>query len=471
MVIFSSLTIKHVLSQARILHAVKPSLGFVGQKPLTYDELSILVSNTSSLLLTLGISKGDRVAILGENSPNWCIAYLAVTCMGAVAVPISCEYSSNDVTSILNHCQAKAIFISAKQFSKKFIGEDQKSIDVLLLNNLQVQELKGSNIDKSLPYSLPEPRVNVDFSNFEIPEPMEEDLASIVYKPFSSYERPVGVMLTHKNIISNCLSTYNIHEVKSTDRLLSILPLSQTYECSIGFILPLMRGGSVTFLQKRPTISLLESAFQIVKPTIILLVPQIVEKIFISRILPKITSSKFKAKYYCKPVFRKIFHRLASQELHNFFGNELHFMGIGGANLSPKVERFLYEASFPYSIGYGITEASTLLTGSSPANVKFGCVGVALPGQEMLIHNPCEHTGAGEVWVRGANIMLGYYKEEKLTNEVITEDGWLRTGDIGFIHPNGFLELRGKVNPNIANDLNQNAVSEVNCLKQITLAV
>ncbi|MDD3568859.1 MAG: AMP-binding protein [Bacteroidales bacterium] len=459
MVAYSSLTLRDILNQSRILYSERPSLAFVGEKPLSYCELSILVNNTSCLLSTIGIEKGDRVALLGENSPNWGIAYLAITCMGAVVVPILPDFSAVEVKRILDHSQAKAIFISAKQLPKLELVDKRSMPDTLLLNNLDVVIPTEAQIDGSIGYSKPEAVLNIDFCNIDIPEPMEEDLAAIIYTSGTT-GRPKGVMLTHKNLISNALSTFQIQDIKSSDRLVSLLPLSHTYECTIGFIMPIMRGASIYYLQKPPTPPVLIPALQKIKPTMMLVVPLIIEKVFRSKILPQLTSSKVRARLYKIPLFRKVLHKVAAKKLHKTFGGELHFFGIGGAKLSYDVEQFLYEGGFPYSIGYGMTEAAPLLSGCTPSLVKFRCAGFSLPGQEMKVMNPNPSTGEGEVWVRGANVMGGYYKDEELTHEVLTEDGWLKTGDLGVIHSNGFLELRGRLKNMIVGPSGENIYPE-----------
>jgi long-chain acyl-CoA synthetase len=458
MVTYSSLTLHSALNRSRVNYPDRAALAFVGEKPLTYNQLSINVRNTASILLTLGIEKGDRVALLGENSPNWGVAYFAITCMGAVVVPILPDFTASEVEKILEHSQAKVIFISAKQFPKISNSSEFNTKGVILLNSIEVISF-ASNIDSTIGYNLPEAIVDVDFSDLDIPEPMEEDLAAIIYTSGTT-GKPKGVMLSHKNIISNCLSTFQIQPIVETDRLLSILPLSHTYECTIGFIMPLMRGASVHYLQKPPTPAVLLPAMQEVKPTMMLVVPLIIEKVFRNKILPQINSSKLGARLYSIVMFRKVLHKLAARKLHKTFGGNLHFFGIGGAKLSHDTERFLFEGGFPYSIGYGMTEASPLLTGSSPAMVKFRCAGYSIPGQDLKINNPNPDTGEGEVWVKGANVMMGYYKDEEVTKEVLTDDGWLKTGDLGVIHPDGFLELRGRLKNMIVGPSGENIYPE-----------
>lgn len=459
MVVYSRLTLRDVLATSTAQFPDRPSLSFVGDKPITYSEMSIIVRNISSLLITLGVEKGDRVALLGENSPNWGIAYFAITSMGGVVVPILPDFTHHEVKKIIEHSQAKVVFASAKQFSK--IENDAKagSPDIVLLNTLDIVEPKTQSPDLSMDYITPEPLANIDFTGLEIPEPMEEDLAAIIYTSGTT-GRPKGVMLSHKNLISNSLSTFQIQSITSSDRLLSILPLSHTYECTIGFIMPIMRGASLYYLQKPATASVLLPAMQQVKPTMMLVVPLIIEKVFKGKVLPELTASKFMAKLYGYSLFRKILHRIAAKKLYKAFGGELHFFGIGGSKLSFDVERFLYEGKFPYSIGYGLTETSPLLTGSSPNTVKFRCAGTSLPGQELIIANPNPETGEGEVWARGANVMIGYYKEPELTKEVLTDDGWFKTGDLGYIHKDGALELRGRLKNMIVRASGENIYPE-----------
>ncbi|MDY0198239.1 MAG: AMP-binding protein [Tenuifilaceae bacterium] len=459
MVVYNRLTLKDVLVTSRVQFPDRPALSFVGEKPITYSEMSVIVRNISSLLITLGVEKGDRVALLGENSPNWGIAYFAITCMGGVVVPILPDFTHHDVKKIIDHSQAKVVFVSTKQFAK--IGNEAKigSPDIILLNTLDVVEPNTLAPDISMGYRTPEALVNIEYTGLEIPKPMEEDLAAIIYTSGTT-GRPKGVMLSHKNIISNSLSTFQIQSITSTDRLLSILPLSHTYECTIGFVMPIMRGASVYYLQKPATASVLLPAMQEVKPTMMLVVPLIIEKVFRGKVLPELTASKFKAKLYGHSFPRKLMHRIAAKKLHKAFGGELHFFGIGGSKLSSDTERFLFEGKFPYSIGYGLTETSPLLTGSSPDTVKYRCAGISLPGQEMIIANPNPETGEGEVWARGANVMIGYYKEPELTKEVLTDDGWFKTGDLGYVHKDGFLELRGRLKNMIVGPSGENIYPE-----------
>jgi len=442
-----------------VQYADLPSLSFAGGKTITYNDLSIHITNTSGLLISLGIEKGDRVALLGENSPSWGIAYFAIACIGAVVVPILPDFSVAEVQRIIEHSGAKAIFVSSKLYQKIENVSRVGAPDVILLNNFQVV-MPGEKVEElAVDYTLPDPIANIEFSGFYYPEPKEEDLLAILYTSGTT-GNPKGVMLTHKNIISNCLSTFQIQNINSNDRLVSVLPLSHTYERTIGFIMPLMKGASVYYLQKPPTAAVIIPALQMIKPTMMLVVPLVIEKIFRAKILPQLTSSKLKAKLYQNPFFRKLLHKVAARKLLKTFGGKLHFFGVGGSKLSYDVERFLFEGGFPYAIGYGMTEASPLISGCAPSLVKFRCAGFSIPGQEVRINDPNPATGEGEVWVRGANVMLGYYNDEQATKKVLTEDGWLKSGDLGILHPNGFIELKGRLKNMIVGPSGENIYPE-----------
>ncbi|QKG79633.1 AMP-binding protein [Tenuifilum thalassicum] len=442
MVSFKKLTIKDILFRSRMVYSNKPALSFVGKEPVNYADMAVIVRNISGMLNTLGVGKGDKVALIGENSPNWGMAYLAITSMGAVVVPILPDFSGQEMESIIKHSEAKVVFVSAKLYGNLNRRNLPNIIAYVLLNNLQPFDEDSITPVANIPYETPKVQVNVDYCNCELPSPEEDDLAAIIYTSGTT-GRPKGVMLSHKNLVSNVLSTLMIQEVNEHDRLLSILPLSHTYECTIGFLIPMATGATVYYLDKMPTPSVLIPAMQAVKPTMILSVPLIIEKIYKNKIKPELTSTPLKRKLYNFAPTRKLLHRIAAKKLHKTFGGKIHFFGIGGAKLSFEAERFLYEGRFPYSIGYGMTETSPLLTGSSPKLVRFRTAGFCIPGQELKIHNPNPNTGEGEILVRGANVMQGYYKDPELT-ETMFLDGWLRTGDLGFVDKDGYVELRGR---------------------------
>ncbi len=409
------------------------AMALVGEKPLTYDEVNRQINGLMRFLEDLGIQPGDKVAILSANMPNWGIAYFATTFMGAVAVPLLPDFLPSEVENILNHSEPKVLFISEKLNSK--IKDIQVSSlkymvkveDFTLITDLTTQPVYDASA--------------VCLKNYLVEE---DDLAAIIYTSGTTGSSK-GVMLSHKNICFVAENAQCVRVVHEKDRFLSILPMSHTYENTLGFVMPLTKGTCVYYLGKQPTPSVLLPALLEVKPTMMFVVPLIIEKIYRNKILPVFTKKWPVRQLYKVPFIRKKLNRLAGKKLMQTFGGEINFFGIGGAKLDKKVEQFLIEAKFPYSIGYGLTETAPLLAGMKVFESRLQSTGPAITGVELKINNPDQKTGEGEIWARGANVMKGYYKEPEITANVITPDGWFKTGDLGTFDKDGYLFIRGRL--------------------------
>jgi len=267
-------------------------------------------------------------------------------------------------------------------------------------------------------------------------------------------------MLTHKNITWTVEQCYNLFKVLETDRFLSVLPLSHTFENTISFLLPVKFGSSVHYLRKPPVASVLLPALKKVKPTVMLVVPLIIEKVFKAKILPRFNKTVLMRFIYSLPPARKILHKVAGRKLYETFGGQLRFFGIGGAKLCALTERFLLEGKFPYAIGYGLTETSPLLAGTVGKNVRLGSTGPAIEGVQMRLADVDPETGSGEIQVKGPNVMKGYYKASELTKEVFTADGWFKTGDRGVFDKDKFLTVKGRVKNMIVGSSGENIYPE-----------
>jgi long-chain acyl-CoA synthetase len=267
-------------------------------------------------------------------------------------------------------------------------------------------------------------------------------------------------MLSQKNVIYNAFQSGEVQNIPEHFRFLSVLPLSHTYENTIGLILPIMKGANITYLRKPPTASVLIPAMQSVKPDLMLTVPMIIEKVYKNSILPQIEKKTFTRILHSNKITRKLVYYLAGKKLYQTFGGNLKFFGIGGAKLDAKTERFLRDAKFPYAIGYGLTETSPLLAGSNPTQTKFQAIGPKVIDCEVIIHNPDPKTGEGEIWAKGPNIMLGYYKNEERTREVLTDDGWFKTGDLGVFDKEGNLTHKGRLKNMIVGASGENIYPE-----------
>ncbi len=426
------LTLPALLQRSVEKYGKRPLVAYVGEVPLNYNEFNERKEAVTALLEKLKIQPGDRVALLSSNMPNWGVAYFAIVSMGAVVVPILPDFSENEIKNVLTHSQSKAIFVS-NGLLKKIEGQDFESLRYrIMIEDFTVQDSS---------------RWGARFRELQKPNGTytvrEDDLAVIIYTSGTT-GKSKGVMLSHKNICSNAIASRDIQEINEYDRFLSVLPLSHTYENTIGFILPILCGSSIYYLQKLPTPAVLLPALKAVRPTLMLTVPLIIEKIYRSKISPAFHKNKLISSLYAVPPLRKRFNRMAGKKLMRTFGGELKFFGIGGAKLDKTVEKFLREAKFPYAIGYGLTETSPLLAGVNPQNTKLQSTGPPLTGVTLKIDNPGKMTGEGEILAKGPNVMMGYYKEPELTKKVFTEDGWFKTGDLGILDDTNYLYIRGR---------------------------
>jgi long-chain acyl-CoA synthetase len=429
------LTINSILRNSFENKGERIALTFVGEEGLSYNELRSKIQNTAGLLELLEVKKGDKVAVLGENMPNWGVAFLSTVCTGAVAVPVLPDFNESEVSTILVHSGTKVVFTSEKHFARLSGLFTKLPIPVISLDSLSVVGGKENLNNRIKP---------VNCISSEKIDIQENDLASIIYTSGTTGSSK-GVMLSHKNISWMVKASREIPSIVETDRFLSILPMSHTYENSLGFLLPLYAGASVYYLRKQPTSTVLLEAFATVKPTVILTVPLIIEKIYRKQVIPKLNSKFITRKLFKFPPTRILLNRVAGKKLMKTFGGEVRFFGIGGAKLDPSVEKHLREAKFPYAIGYGLTETSPLLAGAAPFKSKWQATGPAVVGLELRIAEPNPENGEGEIQAKGPNVMEGYYKNPEQTAAVFTDDGWFRTGDLGYIDKDGIVFIRGRI--------------------------
>ncbi len=406
---------------------------YAGEKPRSYNDSFREINALISLLEKLEVKPGDKVAILSHNMPDWSSAYFSITFMGAVAVPILPDFSPVEIANVMNHSEAKGIYVSSALLPKL---EGFSAPGFTFAINIEDYSVIFSEnaLCRFDPDSVPE----------NIYDVKEEDLASIIYTSGTT-GKSKGVMLTHRNITFNAMKGRVIQMIDNNDRFLSVLPLSHTYENTLGLILPMLSGACVYYLRKPATPAVLLPALQEVRPTMMLTVPLIMEKIYNNKILPSFREKFIVRILYSVPFFRKKLNAVAGRKLKKTFGGELKFYGIGGAKLNNAVERFLLEARFPYAIGYGLTETAPLLAGANPARSVFDSTGPAIEGIELKINDPDKKTGQGEIWAKGPNVMKGYYKDPELTGEVLTPDGWFRTGDLGVFDKNNNLFIKGRL--------------------------
>lgn len=461
----ASLTLHALFKHSIATHAERVGLAELDGVSYTYEALGRQVTAVTELLQKQGVEPGDRVAILSENKPQWGISYFAITTMGAVAVPILPDFHTSEVVHILRHSEAKLVLVSEKLYTKIEDADLDSLQTIVTIEDFSLLS-PGKNKDKFHELLQEGSRelskwkqAAMKFTGFWSAEVKEDDLASIIYTSGTTGNSK-GVMLSHRNIVYDALATMEIVPVGPGDRMLSILPLSHAYECTLGLVASVMMGGSVYYLDKPPTARVLLPALERVKPTIMLTVPLVIEKIFKTKILPQFKGKLLVRGLYKIPVVRKKLHKLAGQKLLQSFGGQLRCFCIGGASLSPDVELFLREARFPYAIGYGLTETAPLIFGTGPERTVYRSTGPALPGVEFKIDQPNPQTNEGEICVRGPVVMKGYYKDPSRTAETIDKEGWLHTGDLGVLDNNNYLFIKGRLKNMILGPSGENIYPE-----------
>ncbi len=439
------MTLNYVIDSSCSKYKDSKAIGMAMEEPLTYGEFYECILALAVKLSGEGVKKGDHIAILGENSHNWGIAYLAIVRLGAVAVPILPDLPESDVHHIINEMQVKVLFTTQKQIEKIYELRREITGPVITLDDFDADfgVVKVITFSGYLDAALSDFRNSAEIPEF--PQVEEDDLASILYTSGTSgYSK--AVMLSHKNLTSNAYSASGLMDIQPGSVWLSILPMSHTYEFTCGFMLPLLCGARIAYAGKTPTPAILQKLCAHEKPFAIFAVPLVLEKIYKKRVLPQIEKSKLLTLICKTGVGRRFVYKKIGRKLITFFGGNLQLMGVGGAALNPEVEKFLYEAHFPYLIGYGTTESAPLIAGgpAGDRSITIGSTGKAIPGVEIKIVDANPETKIGEITVCGANVMQGYYEDEENTQAVLSSDGWLSTGDLGYFDEGKNLHVCGR---------------------------
>jgi long-chain acyl-CoA synthetase len=414
---------------------------------LSYAEFGRRVEQFALLLRELGLKKNDRVMILAENRPEWPVAYFGAALAGAVSVPVLVDFAAEQLRSIAEHAGISALCFTERTAPKAaaLITGDSR------LPGIRLDSLEGDGIliagnGEERRFSLPAlPGGN----KAAFPHVSKTDPASIIYTSGTTGQSK-GVALSHRNLVFTALASRTLMKTYSRDRLLSVIPLAHTYECTLGLISPLLSGASITYLDRPPSPVILLQAMQTLRPTAMISVPLFIEKICRNRIFPALEANPL---YKC-PLTRPIAVTAAGGRLLAALGSSLRFFGIGGAPLAEDVERFLRKAGFPYSPGYGLTETSPLVAGTAPYKFPFRSAGSVVKGVEARIGE------GGEIQIRGPNVMIGYYRDEERTRAAFTEDGWFKSGDLGSLDKKGRLFIRGRLKTLILGPSGENIYPE-----------
>ncbi len=410
-------------------------------KEYTYKSFKQSCDNLSKRLTQFGIGASDKVAIFAQNMPEWSIAFFSIVPFGRIAIPILPESSANEVTNILNHSESKVLFVSKKLLP----NVSQESLDKLTLV-IDIETFEEIKKDDS--------KFTCDG---KVAMPMPDDIATIIYTSGTTGNAK-GVVLSHRNLSSCVASCFHAQPRNEKDRWLSILPMSHTLELTLGVLYPMYVGASVYYMSKPPVPALLLKAIKIVKPTTMLTVPLIIEKIYRSSILPTIKKSRVLS--WMNTHANLLMCKIIGLKLKKTFGGKLTFFGIGGAKLDTEVETFLLKAGFPYAVGYGLTETSPLLTFTVGKTRTPGSIGHTMKGVSLRLDNINPETGEGEIVAKGPNVMLGYYKDPERTKKAFTEDGWFKTNDLACMDAKGRYYIKGRLSNMILGASGENIYPE-----------
>ncbi len=410
-----------------------------------YSDVALRITKTHILLEQAGIKRGDHIALLGKNSAHWTMIYMATLTYGAVIVPILPDFKPNDVHHLVNHSDSRVLFVSQNIMGTLKHQEMADLEAIFSIDDFSV--FAGSNSLKDKAERV-EDLFNEKYpdglnpDNFKVAEVSNEDLAVISYTSGTTGFSK-GVMLPHNSLIANVVYANNNMPLVPGDNIVSFLPLAHAYGCAFEFLWPFTLGCHITFLTKTPSPQVILGAFKEIRPRLVLAVPLIIEKIYKKQLLPVLEkpSMKFLLKI---PGINKIIYNKIRQKLIDVFGGNFHEVVIGGAALNKDVELFLKKINFPFSIGYGMTECGPLISYANWDKTRTGSAGKLVDTLEIKIDSDDPYNDTGEIMVRGENVMLGYYKNEKATGDILDKEGWLHTGDLGVLDRDGFVYIKGR---------------------------
>ena len=429
---------------------------------LQYRDVARKIEKIHILLENAGIEKGDKIAICGRNSAHWTVTYLAVITYGAVVVPILHEFKADQVHNIVNHSEARLLFVGDQIW---------ENLNEAAMPHLEgIIELKdfGVPVSRSEKLAYARDHLNEIFGHkfpcrfrpddISYEKEKSEDLAIINYTSGTTgYSK--GVMLPYRSILSNVLYCKEKIGLKAGDSVVSMLPLGHVFGMTFDFLYGFTAGAHLWFLTRMPSPKIIAESFAEIRPRVIACVPLIVEKIFKKNILPKVDSKLGKLLLHVPIISDKIKELIKQKAMEVFGGNFIEII-IGGAPFNAEVEAFLKMIDFPYTIAYGMTECGPIICHSHWTELKLASCGKVAARMEAKVLSPNPSAIAGELVCRGANLMLGYYKNEEATRQVIDTEGWLHTGDMATIDEDGNVFIKGRCKNLLLTSSGQNIYPE-----------
>lgn len=454
--------IKYIEKSLKDHWDLKAMTNYVTKDEYDYSQVAREIAKIHVLFKELNITQDDKIALVGRNTPEWAIIFLATVSYGAVIVPILQDFHPNDVQHIINHSESKLVFLSDNQWDN--LDETKMPLvrGVFSFSDFRcIYQAAGETIQmtmKHLEKSFEETYPNgftKDSLNFK---DKDGNAMTILNYTSGTTGFSKGVMLTGENICCQIDYAYKTNLVGRAYKILSFLPLAHAYGCAFDFIAQFVAGGHITFLTRIPSPKVLLKAMDEIKPDCIFTVPLVIEKIYKNNLLPLLNKTTMKVAMNIPILSNRVYSEIKNK-LINVFGGRFRMIVIGGAPLNKEVEDFFVKIKFPFTVGYGMTECAPLISVDT-VNYAPHSVGKPIDDVEVKIDSQDPYSIPGEILVKGRNVMIGYYKNEEATQSVFTEDGWLKTGDMGIIDKDNNIFIRGRSKTMILTASGQNVYPE-----------
>mgnify|MGYP003303909836 FL=1 len=454
--------IKYIEKSLKDHWDLKAMTNYVTKDEYDYSQVAREIAKIHVLFKELNITQDDKIALVGRNTPEWAIIFLATVSYGAVIVPILQDFHPNDVQHIINHSESKLVFLSDNQWDN--LDETKMPLvrGVFSFSDFRcIYQAAGETIQmtmKHLEKSFEETYPNgftKDSLNFK---DKDGNAMTILNYTSGTTGFSKGVMLTGENICCQIDYAYKTNLVGRAYKILSFLPLAHAYGCAFDFIAQFVAGGHITFLTRIPSPKVLLKAMDEIKPDCIFTVPLVIEKIYKNDLLPLLNKTTMKVAMNIPILSNRVYSEIKNK-LINVFGGRFRMIVIGGAPLNKEVEDFFVKIKFPFTVGYGMTECAPLISVDT-VNYAPHSVGKPIDDVEVKIDSQDPYSIPGEILVKGRNVMIGYYKNEEATQSVFTEDGWLKTGDMGIIDKDNNIFIRGRSKTMILTASGQNVYPE-----------
>ncbi len=412
----------------------------------TYSDIANIIHRTHKFYQAAGIKPGDKIALLGKNSARWCAVYLSAISYGAVIVPILPDFKPADVQEIVNHSDSILLYAEQSLFEAMDFEKMPAIMGVLRINGFSVQAQRSEQFTKAVSESQLDqsfdtnPLKSEEYRLLQV----ENDKLAVISYTSGTTGFAKGVMIPHNSLAANIRYAQRNMPLNPGDRIVSFLPLAHTFGCAFEFLFPFTLGCDVTILTKTPSPQVILQAFHEVRPSLILSVPLVIEKIFKKQVLPVISKPTMKV-ILMIPGINNVILKKIRVKLFNAFGGNFRELVLGGAAFNQETENFFKRIKFPFTVGYGMTECGPLISYNNWRENPAGASGRIVDTLEIKIDSSDPETIPGEIMVRGENVMYGYYKNKEATDEVLDSEGWLHTGDLGLIDKLGNIFLKGRI--------------------------